>query len=75
MLSTGAHRETQKRGANIEYLNSFLMTSLKKGLPQNEMTPLFYFIFCRVSDPDPDPDPDLQDPHVFALPGSGYGSA
>ena len=27
-------------------------------------------LFCsRVSDPDPDP----QDPHVFALPGSGSG--
>ena len=31
-------------------------------------TPKKYFqAFIRVSDPDPDP----QDPHVFALPGSG----
>ena len=28
-----------------------------------------YNQYIRVSDPDPDPDP--QDPHVFALPGSG----
>ena len=27
----------------------------------------FFFISLRVSDPDP------QDPHVFALPGSGSG--
>ena len=31
----------------------------------------FVNVFYRVSDPDPDPDP--QDPHVFALPGSGSG--
>ena len=30
---------------------------------------VFFSDFYRVSDPDPDPDP--QDPHVFALPGSG----
>ena len=29
----------------------------------------FSFFKIRVSDPDPDP----QDPHVFALPGSGSG--
>ena len=27
-------------------------------------------VSARVSDPDPDPQ-DPQDPHVFALPGSG----
>jgi hypothetical protein len=27
-----------------------------------------------VADPDPNPDPNTPDPHVFGLPGSGYGS-
>ena len=30
---------------------------------------IYAVVLSRVSDPDPDPDP--QDPHVFALPGSG----
>ena len=41
------------------------LREIRRGSREEEIKNIM--VFFRVSDPDPDP----QDPHVFALPGSG----